>query len=139
MTLSKEEILSWIFVRLCLCRLSSCAIYAASQTSKLTNATNSISQMQSGNALYLFLPHAMFNIYKHPKRVENLVLRSSRLASLQLFQVPPANIQASLVLIHALSELRNLAFAHGTACAGRVGLHYIWVCWGSCSWSSCFG
>jgi hypothetical protein len=49
-----------------------------------------------------------------------LVLRSSRLASLQLIQIPTADSQATLVIVHALAEAVHIirasaaSLAHGS-------------------------
>lgn len=40
-----------------------------------------------------------------------LVLRSSLLARLQLIQIPPANRQAALVIVHALAEVVDVGLA----------------------------
>lgn len=53
---------------------------------------------------------------RHP-----LVLRSSLLARLQLIQIPPADGQAALVLIHALAEVVDVRLA-GAALVGSLAL-----------------
>lgn len=53
----------------------------------------------------LFLPQS------HPLHLSYtpyLVLRSRRLTRLQLIQIPPANRQAALVLIHALAKIAHV-------------------------------
>lgn len=48
-----------------------------------------------------------------------LVLASRLLAGLQLIQIPSTDVQAALVVIHALPEVANLGLA-STALLGRV-------------------
>lgn len=43
---------------------------------------------------------------------ETLVLGSSSLASLELIKVPAADVQATLVLVHAIREVLDISLAH---------------------------
>lgn len=58
------------------------------------------------------------------KTWENLVLRSSSLAGLELVEVPAADGEGALVLVHALAEVGDIGFAG----SGRlVGLALVGV------------
>lgn len=72
----------------------------------------------------------MWYCTKQDRENESLVLRGSRLASLELVEVPTANGQTALVLIHAATEVGDISLASSgslvvggsvSAVVGRVG------------------
>ena len=52
----------------------------------------------------------------------SLVLTRTRLTRLQLIQVPPADIQTALVIIHALPEVLDIALAGAAAALAVLGV-----------------
>lgn len=50
-----------------------------------------------------------------------LILTSGLLARLELVQIPAADVQASLILIHALPEVADLSLARAVGALGVVG------------------
>lgn len=62
-------------------------------------------------------------IHLHPPLTNvPLILASRRLASLKLIQVPSTDVQAPLVIIHALPEVADLGLASASLRRGHVGL-----------------
>ena len=86
--------------------------------------------MQNANATHVHarpLDSRLFSIqsFSPPFRcisLSLLVVRSSLLASLELVQVPAADRQATLVLIHALAEVVDVGRANAAALLRRVVL-----------------
>jgi hypothetical protein len=73
---------------------------------------------------YISTPLLPSSIFSHPTLFTpspHLVLTSGLLTSLQLIQIPPANRQIALVLVHALAEIADVLGAD----LGRVvvGVH----------------
>jgi hypothetical protein len=57
-----------------------------------------------------------------PKYLNNLVLARTRLACLQLIQVPSTDVQTALVVIHAFPEVLNIALARAAAVLALLGV-----------------
>ena len=56
----------------------------------------------------------------HLRAVATAILSSSLLASLELIKVPAANVQVTLVLVHALTETLDLLATHSRLLVGGV-------------------